>query len=131
MNRNSLTRAKYHRQQEVEMGEETLEQLQERTARVRAARVQKRQQSAQPRKPTYVFLPKKEKQVIDFVDVELVIKGMEDNQVEPIVELLGIIANLKRIGGQISEAQQHALDCVQQWYQKAKIYDEAVKDQSA
>jgi hypothetical protein len=115
-----------HTYKEVNVSE-TLEELKQRTIDKRLARQKMKQQTTKPRRPWYTFLPKDEKRVVDFMDVKLIEGAMEGGQHELILEVLGSIANLKRITGQISQDQQNALDCVNDWYKKSKVYDEAAK----
>jgi hypothetical protein len=107
----------------------TLEELKAQSIEKRKQREERFKAQQKPRRPFYTFLPKDEKNVVIFTDPKLLATAFEGGQGELILETLGIIANLKRITGQISQDQQNALDCVQQWWEKSKLVDEAMRDQ--
>lgn len=107
---------------------ENIEQLKDRTTQIREQRTAKYNAKIESkvRKPFYTFIPKAEKEIVNWIDEDLIVKGMEGGRTDLILEVLGVIANLKRISGQISENQQNALNTVVEWYEKSKIVDEAM-----
>jgi len=63
-----------------------------------------------PRRASYEFLPKKEKNYVDLMKAEYLLKALEDGNGEAFNRYIGIIQDYKDIHGRISEDWQEILN---------------------
>lgn len=111
---------------------ETLDELKQRTIDTQQKRAQKHQERLKERKPFFIFLPKAEKAVVNVLEVALIRNAMDAGQHEIILEALGVLANLKRIGQSPHDFQEGTnwdgcLKEVCEWYEAWKVVQEAMK----